>query len=132
MPVSEQYYQPCPELTECSRLIETYFNTGQYERCFRGHLALAQKGYPLAECQVGYFYYEGLGVEPDVEQAFFWTERAARHGDRDGQYNLGWFYEEGVGRPADREQACEWFRKAALQRHELALEKCRQYGIRLE
>ena len=49
------------------------------------------RGYPLAECQIGYFYYEGLGVEKDLEKALYWTRRAAEHGDRDGQYNLAEF-----------------------------------------
>ena len=91
--MSEQYYKPCRELESCNLLIEKYFNTQQYEKCFDGHLALARQGYPLAECQVGYFYYEGLGVQKDIGKAIFWTRRAADHGDRDGQYNLAWIYE---------------------------------------
>lgn len=63
------YYKPCKEFEQCNRLIEEYFKTGQYEKCFAGHLALAEAGYPLAECQGGYFYYEGLDVEKD------WTRR---------------------------------------------------------
>lgn len=55
------YYKPSPELEECNRLIEVYWNTKQYDKCFDGHLALAKQGYPLAECQVGYFYLKGLG-----------------------------------------------------------------------
>ena len=82
--VSENYYKPCRELDICNELIEKYFNTQQYEKCFEGHLVLAEQGYPLAECQVGYFYYDGLGVEKDLAKAVWWTRRAADHGDRDG------------------------------------------------
>ena len=103
------YYKPCPELDICNDLIERYFHTRQYEKCFEGHLALAEKGYPLAECQVGYFYYDGLGVEKNLEKAVYWTRRSADHGDRDGQYNLAWFYEEGVGVERDSEQAVFWY-----------------------
>ena len=92
MKVSD-YYAPCKELDECNALIEQYWNTKRYELCFAGHLKLAEKGYPLAECQVGYFYLEGYGVQKNLTQAFYWTERAAQHGDRDAQFNLGWFYE---------------------------------------
>ena len=84
MTVSESYFKPCRELEICDELIEKYFNTQQYEKCFEGHLALAEQGYPLAECQVGYFYYEGLGVEKDLEKEVWWTRRAADHGDRVG------------------------------------------------
>ncbi len=68
--MAECYYKPCKELDICNELIEKYFQTGQYELCFVGHMVLAELGYPLAECQVGYFYLEGLGVEKDVEKAF--------------------------------------------------------------
>ena len=122
--MASSYYKPCAELYICEELIEKYFNTKQYDRCFEGHLELAEKGYPLAECQVGYFYLEGLGVEKDLSKALYWTERAAEHGDRDGQYNLGWFYEEGIGTERDVEKVKHWYEKAAAQGHELAAKKC--------
>ena len=91
------YYKPCKELDECNRLIDMYLKPGLYKKCFEGHLKLAEEGYPLAECQVGYFYYEGIGVEKDMEKSFYWTERAAEHGDRDAQYNMAeLFYEPGI------------------------------------
>ncbi len=127
----EPYYQPCRELDICNELMEKYFNTQQYEECFAGHLALAEQGYPLAECQIGYFYYGGLGVETDLQKAVYWTRRAADHGDRDGQCNLAWFHEDGIGVEHDLEQAAFWYRKAALQEHDLAIEKCRELGVDL-
>lgn len=120
----ESYYRPCIELDICNELIEKYFNTQQYEKCFAGHMA-------LAECQIGYFYYDGLGVVKNLEKAVYWTRRAADHGDRDGQCNLAWFYEDAIGVERDREQASFWYRKAALQGHDLAIEKCRELGIDL-
>ncbi len=126
--MSEPYYAPCRELDICNELIEKYFNTQQYEKCFAGHMTLAKQGYPLAECQIGYFYYDGLGIDKDLEKAVYWTRRAADHGDRDGQYNLAWFYEEAIGVDRDMEQAVFWYRQAALQHHDLALEKCRALG----
>ena len=129
--MASSYYKPCPELDVCNDLITRYFEKGDYVPCFAGHLALAEKGYPLAECQVGYFYHEGLGVEPDGAKALYWTQRAADHGDRDGQCNLAWFYEEGIHVCADLEKAKFWYKQAALQNHDLAIEKCREYGIQL-
>ncbi len=130
--MAEGYYQPCKELDLCNRLIDTYFNTEQYDKCFEGHLPLAEQGYPLAECQIGYFYYDGLGTEKDMAQAYYWTERSATHGDRDGQYNLAWFYEEGIGVEPNQAEARRWYRMAALQNHDLAIEKCNQLGIQIE
>ena len=91
----------------------------------------AELDYPLAECQIGYFYCEGLGVEKDLEKAFYWTRRAAEHGDWDGQFNLGCFYEEGSGTDRDMEQAVRWYREAARQGHELAIKKCEELDIAL-
>ena len=127
----KSYYEPCAELTICNELIENYFEKGDYEPCFRGHLELAEKGYPLAECQVGYFYYDGLGVEKDLGKALYWTQRAADHGDRDGQCNLAWFYQDGIGVEQNLEKAKFWYKLAALQDHDLALEKCKELGVAL-
>lgn len=129
--MSSSYYQPCKELDICNDLIARYWDTKEYEKCFAGHLPLAEQGYPLAECQVGYFYLEGIGVEKDLANALYWTQRSAEHGDRDGQCNLAWIYEEGLGVPVDLEKAKHWYRLAALQNHDLAIEKCREYGIEL-
>ena len=127
--MASRYYKPCKELEICDGLIEQYFQTGQYEKCFEGHMELAQQGYPLAECQVGYFYLNGLGVEKNEEQAFFWSKRSAEHGDWDAQYNLATFYERGVGTSPDMEKARHWYRQAALQQHKLAMERSKELGI---
>lgn len=129
--MSKGYYKPCREFDRCNELIERYFKTQQYEKCFEGHMSLAEQGYPLAECQIGYFYSEGLGVEKDLKKAVYWTRRAADHGDRDGQYNLASFCEEAVGTERDTEQAHFWYKMAAKQGHTLAIEKCRELGIDL-
>lgn len=126
------YYKPCKEFDRCNELIETYWYTKQYDKCFEGHLELAEQGYPLAECQVGYFYWEGLGVERNPERAFYWTKRAAEHGDRDAQYNLAeLFYGPGNVVEKDLEAARAWYQKAAHQGHDLAIEKCRALQILL-
>lgn len=129
--MASSYYKPCPELDICNELIDKYFLTKQYDKCFAGHLPLAEQGYPLAECQIGYFYLEGLGVEKDPEKAFYWTRRAAEHGDRDGQFNLGCFYEDGTGTVRDMEQAARWYREAARQGHDLAVKKCEALRVSL-
>lgn len=130
--MASSYYSPCPELDLCNELIEKYFLNRQYEECFQGYLPLAEQGYPLAECQVGYFYSEGLGVEKDEKKVLFWTRRAAEHGDWDAQYNLGEFYEKGIAVQKDMKQAGEWYRKAALQGHDMALAKCKELEIEAE
>ena len=82
------YYKPCRELDRCNELIDKYWASGQYAQCFAGHLTLAEQGYPLAECQVGYFYLMGQGTAVDLDKALTWTKRAAEHGDPDAPGNL--------------------------------------------
>ena len=130
--MGSNYYKPCLELDRCNELIEKYFLTKQYKKCFEGHLELASKGYPLAECQVGYFYLEGLGVGKNVSKAIYWTERSANHGDRDGQFNLARFYEDGIGAEIDIEKAKYWYKKSAIQGHDLSIRKCKELGISVD
>ena len=68
-------------------------------------------------------------MEKDLEKAFYWTRRAAEHGDWDGQYNLACFYTEGIGTACDPQLAAYWYRQAALQGHELAIAQCQKLGI---
>lgn len=86
--MADSYYKPCKELELCNELIEKYWKTGQYEKCFEGHLALAEKGYPLAECQVGFFFLEGYGVERNPEKGFF--GRSVRRNTATGMRSTIW------------------------------------------
>ena len=129
--MADSYYKPCKELDICNALIENYYNTHQYDKCFEGHLTLAQQGYPLAECQVGYFYAEGLGVEKDQDKALYWTRRSAEHGNRDAQCNLAYFYEHSFGVDKDMEQAIFWYRQAARQGKAYAMQRCNDLTIEL-
>lgn len=104
--MASTYYKPCAWLDLCRELIEQYFERGDYKTCFDGYYEIAKCGYPLAECQVGYFYMEGLGVEKDEKEAFYWTEKAAIHGDRDAQFNLAVFYENGTGVGKNMDKEC--------------------------
>lgn len=127
--MASRYYAPCRELEICDSLFSQYWEAGEYGRIFSGLLPLAEQGYPLAECQVGYFYAQGLGVERDLDRALLWTRRAAEHGDRDGQFNLGCFYEEGTVLARDMEQAALWYQRAARQGHAEAAERLRALGV---
>lgn len=127
--MASRYYAPCRELEICDSLFSQYWEAGEYGRIFSGLLPLAEQGYPLAECQVGYFYAQGLGVERDLDRALLWTRRAAEHGDRDGQFNLGCFYEEGTALARDMEQAALWYQRAARQGHTEAAERLRALGV---
>lgn len=88
---------------------------GQYEQCFQGHLKLVQQGYALAQCQVGYFYMEGIGVSKDLGESFAWMKKSAVQGDRDAQFHLAECYEQGMGTASNLEEAKKWYTKSAQQ-----------------
>lgn len=131
--MNSKYYRKCEELDTCNKLIEEHWEKKEFDECFKGHLPMAEKGYALAECQIGYFYTTGLGVERDKEKALYWTERSACHGDRDSQCNMAEFYEDGAfGMEENPDMAKFWYAKAAEQGHDMALQKCKEYGISVE
>lgn len=131
--MAQEYYKKCDALETCNKLIEEHWEKKEFDECFVGHVALAETGFALAECQVGYFCEEGLGTERNKQKALYWTERAAFHGDRDGQCNLAEFYEDGLfGLEKSEELAKFWYAKSAEQGQDMALVKCKEYGISAE
>ena len=87
--------------------------------------------YTEDEITLGIIYYQGRGVEKDVDKAVSYYLRAARHGDSNGlllmglvatkegnaeaQYYLGEFLAEGRLVPKNYEKAVNWLSKAAEQ-----------------
>lgn len=68
-----------------------------------------------AHYQLAYMYYEGRGVEKDIEQAFKLFMKAAEQGDADAQMFLGIRFLQGKGVPQNYSSAHEWFSKAVEQ-----------------
>lgn len=127
--MASDYYQPCEELERCEAL-NKYWESGEYEKFFKGYLEIAkQTGYALAECQVGFCYLEGYGTNKDLEKAYLWCMLSAIHGDWDAQYNLASMYEDGVYVNQDIEKAKYWYRCSAVQGHGLAIKKCNEFQI---
>ena len=76
----------------------------------------AEQGYPIAQNDLGNFYYKGVGgVCRNYTEAAKWYRKAAEQGLAIGQYNLGCLYRDGTGVPRDFTEAVRWFRKAAAQ-----------------
>ena len=73
--------------------------------------------------------WKGIGVEPNMQKALYWTNLSAIHGDWDAQCNLATFYEEGLCGEKNLEKAKYWYSRAALQEEEESVEKCRKFGI---
>jgi TPR repeat protein len=73
----------------------------------------AQDGMHDAVLAMGWFYLNGIGTEPDLEQARYWYKKSARQGDVRAMFSLGYiayFERDGV-------DAHSWFKRALDKDH---------------
>lgn len=91
----------------------TAFDTDDLTQIFRR----ATQGDPEAQCHIGICYYEGKGIEQDVQKAVEWYRKAAEQGYAEAQNRLGVRYDRGEGVEENSKIANEWYLKAAKQGH---------------
>ena len=94
-----------------------YYDKKDYKKAIDLYLEAATKGYAPAQGQLGFLYYNGLGVTKDYTKAVEWYSKAAEQGDANAQDSLGFMYYNGLGVTKDYTKAYEWFSKAAEQGH---------------
>ncbi len=87
---------------------------GRGDRALPLFQASAEAGDIYGYNNMGYAYQRGIGVEPDIETAIGWYERAAEGGQPNAPINLGFIYRDGApGLEPDFERAAFWFAEAA-------------------
>lgn len=84
-------------------------------RYFQLLQASAERGYPVAEFEIGVAYQYDRSIQQDLQQAVAWYQKAAGHGLRDAQLKLARLYENGEAGAPDPAQAMRWYRQAAEQ-----------------
>lgn len=94
----------------------------------------AAQGNTAAQCDLGYAYATGNGVEQNVSEAITWYRKAADLGDAKAQHNLGFFYASGRGVGKNITEAVNWFRKSASQgnasaQYSLGVANANGYGV---
>ena len=83
---------------------------------FQEQMALALKGFSIAQQTVGYSYENGLyGQAIDKKEAAKWYRLAAEQGNQYAQFNLALLYKNGEGVTQDYKEAVKWYRLAAEQ-----------------
>jgi TPR repeat protein len=84
----------------------------------------AKQGNVAAQNQLGWSYWKGHGLTPNIERAWYWFNEAAKQGSEEARLNLGQMYREGLVKDftddlsrATTKLAKKWFehRRAALQ-----------------
>ena len=87
----------------------------EYTQAFEWYSKAAAQGFAPAECIIGYYYDNGMGVEKNTAKAFEWWSKAAAQGFAKAEYNVGTCYENGIGVEKNTAKAFEWYSKAAAQ-----------------
>ena len=108
---------------------------GDYAQAVEFYEKAAQTGSARAQYCLGNHYYDGMGVEADLEKAAKLFRMAAEQGYERAQYNYGLCCEMGDGVPVDNEEAVKWYKKSAEQgfaRAQCYLADCYRYGIGIE
>lgn len=86
-----------------------------------------------SNAQLKLSFFNLLGVDnilkPDLNQAFFWAEKAANSENSDAEYTLGYYYEKGIGCDKNEEKANEWFKKSFQHGNIRALKKLKKEDI---
>jgi TPR repeat protein len=94
-----------------------HFASRRYQEALAIYRRLADLGDPQAEVHVGWMYYTGRGLLPDVEEARRWYLRAAESGSPMGQFYLARL----AASQGKSEEALSWFERAAEQEYGPAL-----------
>lgn len=69
----------------------------------------ADRGYGVAQSELGYAYATGQGIGEDLEQARLWWEKAAAQDEPSAYFNLGYIYEAGLGVETDIPRAARYY-----------------------
>lgn len=77
----------------------------------------AGQGHAGAQCALGIFYFNGVGVNTSKTEAVGWFIRSAEQGFAGAQFSLGVCYYCGAGVDRSKTEAVGWFIRAAGQGH---------------
>ena len=91
------------------------YSQGDYETALAEWQPLAERGFTLAQYNLGRMYYRGEGVEQNFTEAKKWFDLAAAQQYAPAQASLAVLYEKGQGVTADHKEAVKWYEFAAEQ-----------------
>ena len=73
----------------------------------------AEAGYSIAQLRLGFMYYDGAVVEPNLVKAHELYLASAEQNNSEAQWRLGIMYEYGEGIEENFEEAVKWYRTSA-------------------
>lgn len=95
------------------RLAKHYLELRDYKKAFYFTQLAADKGDVEAQLNLSKFFFDGLGVSKQYQQAFEWILKVAEQEIPMGEFRVGIFYFYGRGVKKDEKKAILWLNKAA-------------------
>jgi uncharacterized protein len=83
-----------------------------YPEAFRLFKLMAEKDNDEAQFNVGMMFLEGLGVEKNRSNAFYWIKRSADQSNIDAMYQVSKMYKQGIGTSIDTVKANKYSEEA--------------------
>jgi len=75
---------------------------------------MAKGGDVDSQTLLGEIYLDGIGVNVDLDKAFFWLSKASNQDSPQAQYLLGFMYENGIKVDKNLERAAKLYTKASI------------------
>jgi TPR repeat protein len=94
---------------------ETYYLEKDYAKALKCFEESVEAGFIPAYNMLGSFYYNGLGVERNLEKAVYYTQKGADAGDLEAQISIAGMLANGQGVAQNKPLAISYYEKAALQ-----------------
>jgi TPR repeat protein len=111
---------------------QSAYARGDYPTALSLLRPLADQGNAQAQFRLGWMYWHGNGVKPDIAGALQWYRKAAEQGDTRAELSLAAIYWWGMGGVAkDYAETFKWYRRAADQGDavaQLSLGKMYEHG----
>lgn len=97
-----------------------YYHKGNYQEAIKWYTKAAEKGYTVAQSELGFIYLNGEGVPVNKAEAVKWLKLAGEKGETMAQYTLGCLYKKGDGVYKSESEANKWFKLAAPRFYQLS------------
>lgn len=96
-------------------LADYYFEgeNADFAKAAEWYMKAAQQNDPKGQYGLGYCYFLGAGIEPNLDEALVWFGRAAEQGSAQAQSYLGFLYMRGIGVQRDYDIAVQYLMPAA-------------------
>ena len=100
----------------------TAYKNGEYSKAFELFKLSAESGAAKSQLILSTMYRQGLGVEQNEYEGFYWCKQAAEQEVLEAKFQLGIMYMEGEGVSDDEDEAIKWLWDASSQGYPQATE----------